>query len=76
MYSVFIALSEYTYFYISKKHYYIHSCCLFLKSSKAFSVSIRRTTKSAWILPDKTEKWWQIMIERDISERFWTKNFE
>ena len=36
VYSVMNTLSEYT--YISKKHYFIHFCCLFLKSSKAFIV--------------------------------------
>ena len=46
MYSVLNTLSEYAYFYISKNiHfkniYFIHFCCLFLKSSKAFSVSLR-----------------------------------
>ena len=42
MYSVLNNLSEYiaTLLHI-KKHYFIHFCCLFLKSLKAFSVSIR-----------------------------------
>ena len=39
MYSVLIILSEYTYFYISKK--LLHTLlCLVLKSSKALSVSL------------------------------------
>ena len=41
MYSVLYILSEYTYFYILKKHYLIHFCCLFLKSLKAFSASLK-----------------------------------
>ena len=41
IYSVLNTLSEYTYFYISKNIiYFIRFCCLFLKSSKAFSVSL------------------------------------
>ena len=44
MYSVLNTLSEYKYFYI-KKHYFIHLCCLFLKSSKAFSVSLESFLK-------------------------------
>ena len=42
MYSVLNNLSEYiaTLLHI-KKHYFIHFCCLFLRSLKAFSVSIR-----------------------------------
>ena len=40
MYSVLNTLLEYTYFYISKKHDSTHFCCLFLKSLKAFSVSL------------------------------------
>ena len=40
MYIVLNTLSEYIQFYISKKHYFIHFCCLFLKSLKAFSVSL------------------------------------
>ena len=40
MYSVLITLPEYTYFYIWKKHYFINFCCLLLKPSKAFSVSL------------------------------------
>ena len=36
MYSVLNKLSEYVYFYILKKHYFIHCCCSFLKSPKAF----------------------------------------
>ena len=43
MYSVLNTLSEYTYFYISKKHYFIHFYCFFLKSLKAFSVSLSTT---------------------------------
>ena len=39
-YSVLNKLSEYIYFYIAKKHYFIHFCCLFLKSSKSYSVSL------------------------------------
>ena len=34
-------LSEYIYFYILKKHYFIHFCCLFLKLLKVFSVSLK-----------------------------------
>ena len=33
-------LSEYTYFYMIKKHYFLDFCYLFLKSSKALSVSL------------------------------------
>ena len=40
MYSVLNTFSEYTYLYISKKHCFILFCCLFLKLSKAFSVSL------------------------------------
>ena len=36
MYSILDTLSEYTYFYISKKHYFIHFRCLFLKASNTF----------------------------------------
>ena len=36
-----LQLRRYTYFYLSKKIYFIHSFALFLKSSKAFSVSLR-----------------------------------
>ena len=35
MHSVLKRHSEYTYFYVSK-HYFIHICCLYLKSPKAF----------------------------------------
>ena len=42
MCSVSYTLSEYRYFYMSKKHYFVHFCCLFLKSLKAFSVSLDR----------------------------------
>ena len=42
IYSVLNTLSEYTYFYMSK--ILLHTLfCLFLKSSKAFSISLRRT---------------------------------
>ena len=42
MYSVLNTLSDYTYFYISKK--LLHTLfCLLLKSSKAFSVSLIRS---------------------------------
>ena len=43
MQSVLSKLSEYIYTYIllrTKKHCFIHLCCLFLKSPKAFSVSL------------------------------------
>ena len=40
MYVVLNTLSEYTYF-TYQKNYFIDFCCLFLKSSKAFSVSLR-----------------------------------
>ena len=43
MYSVLNALSEYTYFYISKKS--TSYTFLFLKSSKAFSVSLNTVLK-------------------------------
>ena len=42
MYSVLNALLDYIYFYISKKHYFIHFSCLLLKSSEAFSASLIR----------------------------------
>ena len=45
LYSVLNTLSERTCFYLSKKHYFVHFCCLFWKSSKAFSVSLNRTSK-------------------------------
>ena len=31
-----------------KKHYFIHFCCLFLKSSKAFSVSLKWNLWNFW----------------------------
>ena len=59
MYSVLNKLSEHIYFILLhiKKHYFIHFCCLFLKSSKAFSISLNFTglllprfliVKNAW----------------------------
>ena len=48
MSSVLNTLSEYKYFYISKKKkkkYFKHFCCLFLKLSKAFSVSLKSQQK-------------------------------
>ena len=41
MCSVLNKLSEYTYLYMSKKHYFVHFCSLFLKSWKAFGVSFK-----------------------------------
>ena len=40
-----------------KKHYFIHFCCLFLKSSKAFSVSIIAPVFSSGI-SYMTHVWW------------------
>ena len=41
MYSVLNTLSEYMYILLHiKKHYFIHFCSLFLKSTKAFSISL------------------------------------
>ena len=40
MYSVFNTLSEYTHFSNIKKHYFMRYCCLLLKLSKVFSVSL------------------------------------
>ena len=37
---VYWTLSEYTYF-TYQKHYFVHFCCLFLKSLKAFIVSLK-----------------------------------
>ena len=39
-------LLEYTYSYISKKDYFIHFCCLFLKLFEAFSVCLRKSNQS------------------------------
>ena len=44
MCSVLNTLSEYTYFYMSKNITSYHFCCLFLKASKAFSVSLKEIT--------------------------------
>ena len=51
MYSVFNKLSEYIYFWI---YFFIHFCCAFLKSSKAFSVSLIRLYRSINIAICKT----------------------
>ena len=48
IYWVLNILSEYMYILLHiKKHYFIHFCCLFLKLSKAFSVSLS-VKKSFW----------------------------
>ena len=50
VYSVLKKLSEHIYFYIYQKHYFIHFCCLFSKSSKAFSASLTRLSGKKCVL--------------------------
>ena len=63
---VFKKPSEYTYVYVSKKYYFINFCCLFIKSLKAFSVSLivlkNWQKKIGW--PGTLLK--QIYINRDV----------
>lgn len=39
------------------------------------SRNLRSKIKSAWVLPGKTDEWWQKMIGRDVPKRLWENNF-
>ena len=57
MYSVLNTLSEYAHFYILKKHYFTHFCCLFLKFLKAFSVYLKKENTNILVREDTLTSW-------------------
>ena len=53
------------YIYISlhiKKHFFMHFCCLFLKSSKAFSVSLIRGSRIV-------DMFWKVWIKTGVKKK-------
>ena len=53
-----------------KKHYLIHFCCLFLKSSKAYNVSLKSVLLSNWVslarMKNQDLKPWRFNLEYEI----------
>ena len=58
MYSLLNTLSEYTYFYISKTITF-YNFCLYLKSSKGFSVSLSKGISNIYLKVTTIEKNWR-----------------
>ena len=63
MYNVLKKLSGYIYIPLHiKKHFFMHFCCLFLKSSKAFGVSLIRGSRIV-------DMFWKVWIKTGIKKK-------